>query len=243
MARSLAILGIFIAHYGQAQLGESGGWAESVKKFTDGRALPVFVLLAGAGFTFLTRRGEHPVREILGRSLLLLLAGLIFEGTTTIFLILHFYALYFVVALAFRKASNQALLWSAGAFVAGGWVVHTFGLADLPITLGYLDYGLGNSWGAISMLAHPKDLFTVLVLNGTYPLLPTFAFFLVGMWLGRQDLADRQLRKRLATAGLAMAVIATGIGWAAEAHRRELGIVNGPLAAIALSGSSTSNAG
>jgi uncharacterized membrane protein YeiB len=236
VARAIAILGIFIAHYGGTPTGEAEGWPESVKKFTDGRALPVFVLLAGVGFTFLTRRAAHPVRETIGRCVVLFFAGLLFEGTTTIFLILQFYALYFLVALAFRKLSDRALLVSAGVFVIAGWLVHTFGHSHLPISLTYLQYGLGHDFGAISMLAHPKDLFTALFLNGTYPLVPTFAFFLVGMWLGRQDLNDMQLRKKIGAIGLVMFVGATAIGFAAQTQREERRIFNGPLAEIEAAG-------
>lgn len=230
VARSIAILGIFLAHYGPSSVDAGHGWAIKVKEFTDGRALPVFVVLAGVGFVFLTRRAVHPIREVLGRSILLFVVGLMFEATTTIGMILQCYAVYFLVALAFRKVSNKALLWSAAAVVVVGWLVNTFGLQHLPLTLTYLDFGLGRTWGSLGMVLHPKELFTSLFLNGFYPLFPTFGFFLVGMWLGRQDLNNLKLRNRIGAVGLAMCVVATGFGWATQAHRAELGIYNGPLA-------------
>ena len=44
VARALAVLGMLLAHFGAAAAGEDDGWAGSVTRFVDGRAMPLFVM-------------------------------------------------------------------------------------------------------------------------------------------------------------------------------------------------------
>jgi uncharacterized membrane protein YeiB len=244
MARGIAILGIFLNHYGgQATIGQKG-WATSVVSFTSGRALPIFVLLSGAGFTFLMRRSTKPVREMAGRAVFLLLAGLAFDSTMAIGVILQFYALYFMVGLLFRRLPDRWLLWSAAAVAAIGAVTTLYLNKHLPQTLSYSFPSPTHTWGTLRLLAHPWDLFVNLVFNGGYPLLPVFAFFLVGMWLGRKNLGDLHLRRRIGAVGLAMTIAATGAGWATQSHRpsRSPGALEAQLGALIASGLSVQEA-
>ena len=166
VARAFAILGIFIAHYGSGVTMLQEGWTVQLVESTSGRALPVFVILAGVGFTFLTKRAEHPIREIAGRSLVLLVVGLLFDSTTTIGMILQYYALYFMVALLFRRMSDRALLISAAATVAIGAVIY----------LNYLEFFVTHfvspslttptAFGTIRALAYPHGLLSMLLVTG-----------------------------------------------------------------------------
>lgn len=211
VARAFAILGIFIAHYGSGVTMLQEGWTVQLVESTSGRALPVFVILAGVGFTFLTKRAEHPIREIAGRSLVLLVVGLLFDSTTTIGMILQYYALYFMVALLFRRMSDRALLISAAATVAIGAVIYLHYLEFFATHFVSPSLTTPTAFGTIRALAYPHGLLSMLLVSGWYPLFPTFAFFLVGMWLGRQDLSNPRLRQGVFAVGLAMFVGATAL--------------------------------
>lgn len=54
----------------------------------------------------------------------------------------------------------------------------------------------------------PGDVIHSLFLSGAYPLFVWVVPFLGGMWLGRQDLRDRLVQRRLMLAGAATAVLA-----------------------------------
>lgn len=66
-------------------------------------------------------------------------------------------------------------------------------------------YTSGHDWSWLLFVESdsPRNLLFNTVLNGTHPLLPWFALFLVGMALGHVDLGDARVRMRLALAGLA----------------------------------------
>lgn len=219
VARSLAILGMLLAHFGSFALGENpDGWPNSVVRFTDGRAMPLFVLLSGAGVTFLLRRSTHPTRELLGRAALLLLLGLLLEFTTPVAVILQSYALFFVLALGLRFLADRWLLVLAAAATAAGAAVRMFLADDLPKSYEHVG-GLSEHIGALRLLLRPDVLASDLLVTGFYSALPTLTFLLVGMWLGRQDLASRRLRTGLIAGGLAMAVVGYGVGWLTDDQR------------------------
>jgi uncharacterized membrane protein YeiB len=219
VARGLAVLGIFLNHYGGiGSVTSTSGWYKQVVKFTDGRILPVFVLLSGAGFTFLMRRSTRPIREIAGRAAFLLIVGLLFQSTMAIGVILQYYAFYFLVALLFQRLASKWLLWSAAIVAITGALTTMFLNEHLPQSLKY-SVPNGNPWGSLRILAHPWTLFTDLAFGGQYPLFPVFSLFLTGMWLARQDLTNIKFRKRLGAIGVAMLVVGTGIGWSTSSHR------------------------
>jgi uncharacterized membrane protein YeiB len=219
VARSLAILGMLLAHFGSVALAEDPtGWPNSVVRFTDGRAMPLFVLLSGAGVTFLLRRSTRPVRELLGRAALLLLLGLLLEFTTPVAVILQSYALFFVLALGLRFLADRWLLVLAAATAAAGAAARMFLADDLPKAYEHVG-GLSEHIGALRLVLRPDVLASDLFVTGFYSALPTLAFLLVGMWLGRQDLASRRLRTGLIAGGLAMAVVGYGAGWLTDDRR------------------------
>jgi uncharacterized membrane protein YeiB len=218
VARAVAILGMLFAHFATSGLDGATGWTTHVARFNDGRAMPLFVMLSGAGFVLLLRRSPRPNREVMGRAAVLLLVGLTFEYTTPIAVILQFYALFFVVALVVRTLPNRWLLVGAVAVVIIG-AVTTLHLNDhLPVAFDRVG-DTASGWGAIPLLRQPHVLLSELFFTGIYAFFPNFAFVLIGMWIGRQDLSSRRLRTGLMVVGLAMAVVGYGSGWSTESHR------------------------
>jgi uncharacterized membrane protein YeiB len=91
-------------------------------------------------------------------------------------------------------------LWSwAAAFVIGFMVL-----------LFILDYDRGWDWSSLTYL----DFWTAsgmarhLFFNGFHPVVPWTAFLLVGIWLGRRDMTDRAVRRKIFTGGLAATLLA-----------------------------------
>jgi uncharacterized membrane protein YeiB len=218
VARAVAVLGMLFAHFATAGLDDATGWTTHIARFNDGRAMPLFVMLSGAGFTLLLRRSPRPTRQVIGRALVLLLIGLAFEYTTPIAVILQFYALFFVVALVARRLPNRWLLFAAVAVVIIG-AVTTLHLNDhLPVAFDRVS-DTASGWGAIPLLRQPHVLLSELFFTGIYAFFPNFAFVLIGMWIGRQDLSSQRLRTGLVVVGLAMAVVGYGSGWSTESRR------------------------
>lgn len=208
VARGIAVLGILLNHLGG--VGDERGWAAAVVRFTDGRALPVFVVVSGIGFGILVGRPRrHAVADVVGRAAVLLVAGLAFEGTTPVAVILHCYAAWFLLGLVVRRWRTGALAALTIAVVAAGAALtiwrDTGGAGSFA--------GDAGHWGRLRQLGRPDKLVSELIVTGWYPALPVFAFFLVGLWLSRRD-----LRRPAAAAWLVVVGAALGFGGAALGH-------------------------
>jgi uncharacterized membrane protein YeiB len=209
---------MFISHYGAHILDRpEREWPSSVVRFNDGRAMPLFVMLSGAGCAFLCRRPGATVR-ILSRAALLLVAGLWLEGGL-VAVILHFYALYLIVGLLVARARAGVLLGLAVVAAAIGAWVRVYAFDDLPRHYAITD---DSWWSALPHVAHPRLLLSQLTFTGLYPAVPSLAFFFVGMWLTHLDLRSSRVVHQLMTIGALLAVIGYGVGWATDDHRDRL---------------------
>ncbi|HET9539817.1 MAG TPA: DUF418 domain-containing protein [Candidatus Limnocylindria bacterium] len=197
VARAVAQLGMLIAHY--SYLDGTGGDLRVVTRFVGGKAMPLFVFLGGLGFTMLTRRAAHPVAQVVARSLVLFVLGLLLvEHAAYLAVILQFYALFFVLALLVRHLRVRWLLVLAGVvMVVGAW-------SWLHLARDRVRYGGWQGWATVT---DPRPLGIDLAVSGSYPVLPTFAFFLVGMAVGRLALGRRSVQLRLAAGGLLLALV------------------------------------
>lgn len=165
----------------------------------EGRAAALFVLLAGVGFSM----GRSKRATVLARAAVLFAFGManmiLFDAD-----ILHYYALYFLVGLAFLNAPPRMLIIGAIALVLAS-------LAGLIL----LDYDRGWNWETLVY----QDYWTLSgflrhsFYNGWHPVLPWAAFFLIGMWVGQQRLTETRTQLRLAATGLGLAVAATALSW------------------------------
>jgi uncharacterized membrane protein len=206
VARALAMVGMLVAHFVEAE--PDGGPASSVKAFTDGRAMPLFVLLGGVGVVLLTRRSPTPDLALLTRAALLFPAGLLLqEHSLAIAVILQYYAVFFVLAIGLRRLPEVTLVPLAGAVaLAGAFTAQTIG-PDLPTATG---------WDGVDDL---DGLAWALLVNGYYPVLPTLAFFLVGMWVAHRRLDDPVVARRLAGVGVGLALLGyVGARWVVDRY-------------------------
>lgn len=214
-ARAVAIVGMVMVHFGPFPVPETT--AGHLYGITEGRASVLFALLAGVAITLSGKRvlpagksqtgGEDsdfsPLSRLRGklvfRAALLLPLGLWLQGLDHgAFVILQYYALYFVLAAFVLGASRSFLLRAATMVLIGGPMVYLL-LANVAPA---------SSSGYPAMLGDPlAKVVRELLITGYYPLVTWAAPLLFGMWLGRVDLRSPIIRRRLWAGG---AVVAAG---------------------------------
>ena len=211
LARGLAIIGMFATHIGPT---DAPGWAGRLYGAPHGRASILFVLIAGVGISLLSRSRLGPVAtrlRLVWYAAVLLPLGLwlqLPEFYHGIWVVLHHYAALFLLAILVLGLPDRRLLVAALAAEALGplayLVIH---MADpgMPVFRGV---SLAESWGVIL-----RGLFV----SGPYPLLTWSGPFLVGMWLGRQDLRAMRVRLLAVLGGLSVTLAAIGISLGLQA--------------------------
>ena len=215
IARGLAIIGMFVAHAipraGDAEL------------LVDGRSSILFATLAGVSLGIMTGsahplgRGQRSDRVvgIVVRALFLFLLGLVLSSLHSgIAIILHFYALMFLVLLPLLFLRRWLLSLIGVAFLLGAPML---GAAQSKVDADQPE------------LAYFVDYF---FLNGTYPVLIWMPFLLSGLIVARSDL--RRVKTQVALVGVGTSAAVAGYGAAAvlpgvtaEAHSGSIAEVIG----------------
>lgn len=168
-------------------------WLVFLLSLFDGRAAATFVVLAGIGISLMSNRGRlsndpqavaADRQALLKRALFLFLVGSLYTPIWPAD-ILHFYGLYIAAAACLLTVTTRRL-----CMIASG-LVGSFGLLILV-----LDYERGWDWSTL----HYDGLWTFsgairhLFFNGFHPVVPWLAFLLVGMIIGRLDMASSTVR-------------------------------------------------
>lgn len=206
-ARALALFGMVIVNFKLAMNADIG--TPQLIEFAallEGRASALFVILAGIGIALLTKKCvtsgsmEHlkQVRtSLIKRSVLLLLIGLAFTSIWEAD-ILKFYAFYFLIAAFLFTLSSKKLLGASIGFVFA-----------FPLMWLFFDYEKGWDWLELSYTGFwtTEGLIRHLFFNGYHPVLPWCGFLLFGIWLGKQDLSNTNVRKSLFTWSLSILLI------------------------------------
>ncbi|MFT5144117.1 MAG: hypothetical protein ACI84D_002749 [Thalassolituus oleivorans] len=214
IARALAVFGMVVVNFKIVMGAEHDGpnWLVSMVGLLDGRAAATFVVLAGAGLSLLSQKGRtlgdherlsQDRRTLLKRALFLFVVGLLYTPIWPAD-ILHFYGIY-IAAAAFLLAASERQLWAGSALLVLAFVVAFFAL----------EYDQGWDWQTLEYAGFwsPSGMIRHLFYNGFHPVLPWLAFLLVGMVLGRQDMRDRALRRRIFAWGVGVALTAEGLSW------------------------------
>jgi uncharacterized membrane protein YeiB len=213
LARALAIFGMILENYVDTMVPDytagNPAWLVWLLSHLEGHSAPVFVILAGIGVSLMTQKARETAdteqmanyrRTILKRALFLFGVGflhsLIWDPD-----ILHFFAVYMLIASAFLTASSRRLFFAA--------IISTL---TFPFLYLFCNYGAGWHFATLTYL----DLWSMagtlrhIFFNGFHPVFPWLAFFFIGMWLGRGVLFDPKIRTRILTGALAtVAVIKT----------------------------------
>jgi len=213
-ARSLAVLGMVIVNFKIVMGAEKAGphWLLKLAGLLDGRAAATFVVLAGVGLSLLARQvwitndasGIADNRKaLLKRALFLFVVGLCYTPLWPAD-ILHFYGIYIAIGALFLTVSNRWL-----------WIlVFTF-MAIFVLFIFIFDYEAGWNWETISYSGFwtIDGMIRHLFFNGFHPVFPWTAFLLVGMLLGRQDMRNPRIRRKMFLFGLGTAFISECISW------------------------------
>ncbi|MCF6329341.1 MAG: heparan-alpha-glucosaminide N-acetyltransferase domain-containing protein [Henriciella sp.] len=203
LARFLALVGMVIVNFDVVMVSLGGGISHPVATLFQGRAAATFVVLAGIGLGLGTARLSWSAASklTLKRAAFLLVVGLlnaaIFEAD-----IIHYYAVYFALAIVFLRAPGW-LLWLAIFVLIFGFVV----------AVSVFNYETGWDWTTYSYTDFwsPGGALRNLFFNGWHPVMPWLAFLLFGLWLSRQALARQSVQIALTVGGLAALIAVTAL--------------------------------
>jgi hypothetical protein len=205
VARAVAIIGMGAVHFSFAGAAAADGQAAALPEGPRNVAI-LFVLVAGLGVSLLdrARSASRPRtrRRLLWRTLVFLPLGLgLQELDHGLAVILQDFALLFAVGAVAIALSDRALAWVTAAAFLIGPALHVTGETLLSGVV------FGDPPGLTDPpLAIARDL----LLTGTYPLVTHVAPFLLGLWIGRRDVAAPLVQARLLAAG---AVLGLGLVW------------------------------
>ncbi len=215
LARGVALVGMLAVHVFPTFDGD--GSASLATQIASGRSSAVFATMAGVGLALVTG-GRNPVSgkemnrsavAIAVRAGLIGLLGLLMGYVTAfghldVYIILPSYAMMFLLVLPALRLRPTALFAVAGVVgLAAPLLIDVF-FADGPRfdPEPNPDPTLGHA------LAHPFGLPVYLLVGGSYPALTWVTFLLVGLGLGRLDLAARRVAVWCVAAGSALAITA-----------------------------------
>lgn len=214
IARAFAIFGMITVNYRSTFhiTGESPEWLETVSGMVNGRAAALFVLLAGIGISLLSRKGRlsgerADIREdrfnLLRRAAFLLAIGLLFRQIWE-YDILHFYGIYLMFAAVLLTVSNRNLV------LAGLFVTLVF-----PVLYYVLPAQYGIPFWATTSEFTVREVLIDFFFQGYHPVTPWIGFMIAGMLLGRLDMSDPAIRRKMLIGGIVMALAAEGIAYLA----------------------------
>jgi len=203
LARAYAIFGMYIVNFnivfGDYQDHSLAGQFLSL---FSGNSSTVFVMLAGMGIALMTNRGNEYTIEDKNRlkSIINKRAWFLFVIGLALYVwwpadILHFYGGYMHLALLLLFVNKKYYLYAGVAAIV---VFH--------MLLLFIPYETGWNFETLQY----KDFWTVngflrnTMYNGWNPIFPWFAYFAVGMYLGRLDWTIPNTQKKIFLIGLVM---------------------------------------
>lgn len=210
LARALAIFGMVIVNFKIAMNAETGNaLLMSFAGVFEGRASALFVILAGIGVTFITNKARSSSDRsfilktrllIVKRGALLIVVGLVFTPIWEAD-ILHFYGFYFLIAAAIFTVNDKTLLCLSALIMVLFPALMLLFNYDQNWNWETLTYE--NIWSVDGMIRH-------ILFNGFHPVFPWSAFLFFGMWLGRLDLSQVFLRRKLFFGSVIILLITEG---------------------------------
>ena len=215
-ARALAFFGMVVVNFKIVMtwgaINAGSDWFVWSVGLLEGRAAATFVILAGVGLSLLSRRARLANDKVgiaknrntlLKRALFLFVAGLLFvliwPGD-----ILHFYGVYIAIGALLLTVSERRL-----------WILAFIFMAVFVVLMLTFDYYQDWNWATFTYTGFwtPSGMIRNLFFNGFHPVFPWVFFILVGMWLGRQDLSNSTLRKRILLVAVGVVCLAELASW------------------------------
>ena len=209
VARAFAIFGMTLVNYKVVMTADGcgPGWLAFATGLFEGRAAAVFVVLAGVGLSLASRRerqsGDSEAlfnarKTLWKRAAFLFVVGMlylpIYSGD-----ILHFYGIYITIGALALSASGRWLWGLVAAFVIA-FSVLILGV-QLRGRMGFYHAGVRRTLDAFGHAPQP-------VFQRPSSRHSLDCFLLAGMWLGRQDMSDSSVSKRVFLIGAGVALFA-----------------------------------
>jgi len=209
LARAYAIFGMYIVNF-NIVFGnyEDKSWAGQFLSLFSGNSSTVFVMLAGMGIALMTNRNEYTIEDKkLLKQTVNKRAWFLFAIGLLLYLwwpadILHFYGGYMHIAALLLFVNKRYYLFAASISVIAfhllllvlpfetGWNFETLEYKDFWTVNGFLRNTIYNGWNSI---------------------LPWFAYFAVGMYLGRLDWTLPKTQRKMFLIGLSLFVFISGL--------------------------------
>ncbi|WP_409340607.1 DUF418 domain-containing protein [Paenibacillus sp. MBLB4367] len=214
-ARACAIFGMIIVNYKLAMQAENGGaaWLKAIAGLFEGRASALFVVLAGVGVSLMTAKaGSSRNRELIRqtrnslyrRAAFLFAAGMVLLLTGWSADILHYYAVFMLVASALITVSDNKILGLFSVILAASQLL----LIVFDYSKGW-DPSFHEYSGFWTIDGFGRNLF----LNGFHPIFPWVCFFLIGMWMGRKRWLSRENRTKVLYYSISGTVVLEAISY------------------------------
>ena len=204
LARAVSLLGMLLVNF-SVLLGTGSSdptWLDYLVEMIKGRAAATFVVLAGVGLSLLTKsvylsKGRTAINAkrltLLKRSFFLLVIGLFNFAISPISDILHFYAVYIAIGACLLTLPNRSLAALALATITARPVLMTG--FDFVKNWDFNTVAGTGIWNLRGIIGH-------FLFNGCFAVIPWVAFVMVGMWIGRRDLSDHYLKKKILLTGI-----------------------------------------
>jgi len=214
-ARAWAIFGMIIVNYKLAMEAQNDGsvWLRTIANLFEGRASALFVVLAGIGVSLMTTKARSSMdKEIIRQSRKSLFRRSIFLFTMGILLlfmgwsadILHYYAVFMIVASVLITVSDRLILTL--------FVVILLASQSFLIMFDY-STGWNSTFHEYIGLWTIEGFIRNLLFNGFHPIFPWLCFFLIGMWLGRKRWLYKMNRLRVLFYSLSGTVVLEGTSY------------------------------
>lgn len=202
LARCIALLGMVLVNFRLAMVESSArpsGWLFSIISALEGKASALFVILAGIGLGISTTDIDWSAaqKKIFPRAIFLFLIGML---NVAIFPadIIHYYAVYFLLAaLCLKLPSPLLLLLIPLLSLTSVFLIDTF------------NFNTGWNWQTLTY----SDFWTFhgfmrnLWFNGFHPVLPWLAFLIFGIYLSRLSLNTKRVQRCLLYLGLSAGLL------------------------------------
>ncbi|MEM9671840.1 MAG: DUF418 domain-containing protein [Cyclobacteriaceae bacterium] len=214
LARALAVIGMIIVNF-RVVFGDEGAlWLQRTVGILDGKAAATFVVLAGVGLAFTTNtalRNKDEVKLRIVRKRIVKRACFLFVIGLSYLLIwpadiLHFYGVYMLIILLLLRSRASIILLVSLALI----VIYPLLIMLWPYETGW-DFEALAYQGFWTFNGFMSNLF----FNGFHPVIPWVSFMLVGYWLGKQDLHNEKVVKRIFWISLGVFLAIQGLSFGA----------------------------
>ncbi|GAB3488694.1 DUF418 domain-containing protein [Amycolatopsis cihanbeyliensis] len=225
VVRALAIIGVFVMHFGMTGWLHAGpraqapGFLHWLDTETSSRAMSLFVLLAGVSVALMTggsrpysgRRMTTACLRVVVRAVALFLISLCIDefGDS----VLAFYAVLLLFLLPFTRLRPRTL------FALSALAVPLATLYPVWVMNTRTDWMMAEIPTGLAVLTHPAQwgdyLFSLVFTGGGFQTIYGIPLVLAGLAIGRLDLHSHTVRLRMMIIGLGTAIAASTVSWLA----------------------------